>query len=66
MAVVAELMRARLEILRYFLKGYAKACLYNLGKEPVMTSWLEVRIRKEAQGEENQKITYDHLGKSNS
>ena len=51
MAVVAELMRARLEVLRYFLKGYAKACFYDLGKEPVMTRGLEVRIRKEAQGE---------------
>lgn len=40
MAVVAELMiRARLEVLRYFLKEYAKASFYDLGKEPVMTSW---------------------------
>lgn len=51
MAVVAELIRASLEVLLYFLKGYTKTCFYDLGKESVMTRWLEVRIRKEAQGE---------------
>lgn len=55
MTVAVKLMRARLEVLLYFLKGNAKASFYDLAKEPVMTRWLETRIKKEAWGERKTK-----------